>query len=604
MKICETPIHMLTGEAWKDVDQQLLTKMLQEFMYEEIITPTLLSETEGVQCYEWKDKKGTVYRFEAEPRLFDSFRVLPGSTEVLTTETIDIPLSLSLLLSIQQEGRMTGSTAGHLIKEYLHTLVADTHLKERSKSSDELTELDYAELEGEMKGHPWITYNKGRIGFGYDDYVNYAPEQKKKVQLSWIAVHKNIGTFHSVESLAYEDVLEQELEEEIRQHFARKLQTEGVQEKDYYFMPIHAWQWEHVIVPMFSLEIASKELIPLGEGEDLYLPQQSIRTFVNVANKEKYHVKLPMSILNTLVYRGLPSERTVIAPEVTTFMKNILENDVFLKEECRLGLLGEVATMNVDHRTFTKLKGAPYQYLEMLGVVWRESIYKELKENEHAITLAALLHVDHEGTPFASKLIEKSGLTVEDWVKKLTKAILPPLLHYLYQYGTVFSPHGQNTVLVLRDYKPERIIMKDFVDDVNISDQPFPELAVLSPELKNVLRSERPEGLTQFILTGLFICHFRYLSSILQDNEQFSEHRFWSIVREEILSYQQRFLHLEDRFKLFDLLRPTFTKLTLNRNRMFDYGYEDGDDRPHASEYGTVRNALHSIAAHTTISEK
>ncbi|GAA3331862.1 hypothetical protein GCM10020331_090090 [Ectobacillus funiculus] len=31
-----------------------------------------------------------------------------------------------------------------------------------------------------MTGHPWITYNKGRIGFGYDDYIKYAPEQKKK----------------------------------------------------------------------------------------------------------------------------------------------------------------------------------------------------------------------------------------------------------------------------------------------------------------------------------------------------------------------------------------------------------------------------------------
>ena len=89
----------------------------------------------------------------------------------------DIPLSLTLLLSIQEEGKMTSSTAGHLIKEYLHTLVADTHLKEKAKSSDQLTELDYAELEGEMTGHPWITYNKGRIGFGYDDYVQYAPEQ-------------------------------------------------------------------------------------------------------------------------------------------------------------------------------------------------------------------------------------------------------------------------------------------------------------------------------------------------------------------------------------------------------------------------------------------
>ncbi|OMP68753.1 IucA/IucC family protein [Domibacillus epiphyticus] len=601
MKISETPIQMLTEENWKNADHQLLAKMLQEFMYEEIITPKLLSETENVQFYEWMDKTGTVYRFQAKSRLFNSFYVLPESIEIITTEVKDIPLSLVLLLGIQQEGNMTGSTAGHLVKEYLHTLVADTHLQERSKSSDELTELDYAELEGEMKGHPWITYNKGRIGFGYDDYIQYAPELKKKVPLSWIAIHKDLGTFHSVEGLDYEHVMEQELDEKARQRFEIKLRAEKVQEKDYYFMPIHAWQWDRVIVSMFASEIASKELIPLGEGEDEYLPQQSIRTFVNVTKKNKYHVKLPMSILNTLVYRGLPSERTVIAPEVTTFMKNILENDLFLKEECRLGLLGEVATMNVSHRTFSKLAGAPYQYLEMLGVVWRESVYQELQDDEHAITLAALLHVDHEGTPFISKLVEKSGLTVEQWVNKLVKAILPPLLHYLYQYGTVFSPHGQNTVLVLKNYRPERTIMKDFVDDVNISDQPFPELSVLSPELKKVLRSEPPEGLTQFIFTGLFICHFRYLSNILHENERFSEYRFWGIVREEILSYQRRFPHLEERFKLFDLLRPTFTKLALNRNRMFDYGYGDGDDRPHASEYGKVSNALYEVASQTPI---
>ncbi|HZG70662.1 MAG TPA: IucA/IucC family siderophore biosynthesis protein [Chondromyces sp.] len=601
MKICETPLHMLTEKDWQEADRQLLAKMLQEFMYEEIIVPVLLLEKEGVRTYEWHDKKGTIYRFEAKPRLFDSFQVLAESIEVIFIEETDVPLSLALLLSIQEEGKMTSSTAGHLVKEYLHTLVADTHLKGQGKSSDQLTELDYAELEGEMTGHPWITYNKGRIGFGYDDYMQYAPEQKKRVNLSWIAVHRNLGTFHSIDSLDYEQVMEQELGQEKLDRFEKRLKALGVAKSDYYFMPIHEWQWNNMIIPMFAAEIAKKEIIPLGEGEDDYLPQQSIRTFVNVTNKEKYHVKLPMSILNTLVYRGLPGERTVIAPEVTVFMKNILDNDSFLKEECRLGLLGEVATMNVNHRTFHQLKGAPYQYLEMLGVVWRESIYNELQEGEHAITLAALLYVDHEGTPFVSKLIEKSGLTVEQWIHKLTSAILPPLLHYLYQYGTVFSPHGQNTVLVLKDYIPERIIMKDFVDDVNISDQQLPELAGLSSELKEVLRSEPPEGLTQFIFTGLFICHFRYLSSILQENEQFSERRFWTIVRQEILEYQQKFPHLEERFELFSLLRPTFTKLTLNRNRMFDYGYEDGDDRPHASEHGKVTNALHEVAVQTTI---
>ncbi|WP_338786854.1 IucA/IucC family siderophore biosynthesis protein [Metabacillus sp. FJAT-53654] len=595
MKICETPLTMLTEENWKLADKQLVAKMLQEFIYEEILVPELITEANGIYEYKWTDKKGTVYKFQAKKRLFDSVSVVFDRIEIDTKDENNMPLSLTLLQSIQEEGGMSGSTAGHLVREYLHTLVADTHLKERSKRSEELVVLDYAELEGEMTGHPWITYNKGRIGFGYDDYVQFAPEQKKAVKISWIAVHKKIATFHAIEGLDFDQVIKQELGEDTRQRFTNRLKAMNLPSEQYLFMPIHLWQWNHSIVTMYAAEIARKEIFPLGEEEDLYLPQQSIRTFVNVTNKEKFHVKLPMSILNTLVYRGLPGERTVIAPEVTTFMKNILENDSFLKDECRLGLLGEVATMNVDHPTFKNITGSPYQYLELLGVVWRESIYKELQNEERAITLAALLHVDHEGTPFVTKLIEKSGLSVEDWVKQLVKAILPPLLHYLYQYGTVFSPHGQNTVLVLKDYAPERTIMKDFVDDVNISDQPFPELSVLSDDLKKVLRSEAPEGLTQFILTGLFICHFRYLSNILEEEERFSEFYFWEIVREEIISYQSRFPQLKDRFELFDLLRPTFTKLTLNRNRMFDYGYGDGEDRPHASEYGVVTNALHSI---------
>ncbi|MGG3805755.1 IucA/IucC family protein [Metabacillus fastidiosus] len=595
MKICETPLHMLNEKAWKEADRKLLAKMLQEFMYEEIIKTTLILKKEDVHLYQWCDKKGTVYRFDARPRLFDSFQVSVESITVKGNEKADIPLSLAFLLSIQEEGEMSSLTAGHLVKEYLHTLVADTHLQDKAKSSNQLTELDYVELEGKMTGHPWITYNKGRLGFGYDDYLQYAPEQKQHINLSWIAVHKRIGTFHSVEGLTYEHVIEQELGQESNELFKRKFNDLGLMESDYYFMPIHLWQWNNMIVSMFAAEIAKKEIIPLGEGGDNYLPQQSVRTFVNVTNKDKYHVKLPVSILNTLVYRGLPSERTVIAPKVTEFMKNILENDPFLKENCHLGLLGEVATINVNHPTFHQLKGVPYQYVEMLGVIWRESIYKELKEGERAVTLAALLYVDNEGVPYVSKLIEKSDLTVESWIYKLTNSILPPLLHFLYQYGTVFSPHGQNTVLVLKDYIPERIIMKDFVDDVNISDQPLKELLELSPELKEVLRSEPPEGLTQFIFTGLFICHFRYLSSILEDKEQFSEHRFWSIVREEILAYKEKFPQLQERFELFDLLRPTFTKLTLNRNRMFDYGYIDGNDRPHASEYGKVTNALYKI---------
>lgn len=595
MNICETPLSMLTKEAWEQADRRLLAKMLQEFMYEEIIVPVKEQADGPMQEYEWIGKDGTIFRFSAKSRMFDSVTVVPESISIETSEEqpSGVPHSILLLKSVRLEGGMDGSTAGHLVKEYLHTLMADVHLSYSSKTSSELVEMDYAELEGEMTGHPWITYNKGRIGFSYDDYIQFAPEQKRPVRLSWIAVHNSIGTFHCSNDISWDMLIDQELGENTAGLFRERLESMQLNPEEYFFMPVHEWQWNKMIVTLYAAEITAKRIVPLGEGTDRYLPQQSIRTFVNISNKAKFHVKLPMSILNTLVYRGLPGERTAIAPAVTAFIKNIRDQDPFLKEECRLGLLGEVASMNVDHPVYSHLEGAPYQYLEMLGVVWRESVYREVHTGEKPITLAALLHIDHEGRSFVSELISRSGLSPEAWTKKLAKAVLPPLLHYLYQYGTVFSPHGQNTVLVLKDDAPERLIMKDFVDDVNISDQPLPELDGLEPALNEVLLREPPEGLAQFIFTGLFICHFRYLAVIMDDSQLLKENVFWSIMEQEIKRYEERFPHLQERFELFNLRRPAFTKLTLNRNRMFDYGYEDDSGRPHASTFGKVSNPLH-----------
>jgi siderophore synthetase component len=112
---------------------------------------------------------------------------------------------------------------------------------------------------------------------------------------------------------------------------------------------------------------------------------------------------------------------------------------------------------------------------------------------------------------------------LDEWLDRLFEAILPPLLHYLYRYGVVFSPHGQNTILVLKDSVPSRLAMKDFVDDVNVSREPLPELKDLPEDLRQVLRSEEPEGLCQFIFTGLFICHMRYLSDLLEQHHQYPE---------------------------------------------------------------------------------
>ena len=86
-----------------------------------------------------------------------------------------------------------------------------------------------------------------------------------------------------------------------------------------------------------------------------------------------------MSILNTLVWRGLPTDRTLAAPRVTEFLTGIVAADPFLGADRRLVLLGEVASLAVPHPDYETLPGAPYQYRELLGCIWRESAPRQAR---------------------------------------------------------------------------------------------------------------------------------------------------------------------------------------------------------------------------------
>ncbi len=591
--------EVLRPEAWEVVSRELLAKMLSEFMYEEIIVPENVEERGGLAAYRLPLEGGVEYTFEARKRLFDSYRVTPDSIERAGNgEREPATDPQRFLLDLKDTVGMSAQTTAHLINEYGNTLLADAHIAARQVDGPDPADLGYAELECEMEGHPWITFNKGRIGFGYDDYLAHAPEMKRPVRISWLAVRKSRSRFDAVSSFDHDSLVRDELGEETVSSFREKLSGLGHAPDDYHFLPVHEWQWKNVVVPLFAGELASGDIVPLGEGEDFYLPQQSIRTFFNVSEPQKLTVKLPLSILNTLVWRGLPADRTEIAPRVTEWVRGIRDDDPFLSEECRVILPGEIAGLNYDHPYHKDLPGTPYQHLEMLGAIWRESVLRFTDPDEKPITLAALLHVDGGGKPLFSSLVERSGLSSAEWLERFFGAVLPPLLHYLYRYGTVFSPHGENTILTLKDYAPSRLALKDFVDDVNVSDQPLPELEESMPEdLRPVLLQEPPEGLCQFIVAGLFICHLRYLSDIAEEHHGVSEMEFWGMARAEIVDYQERFPELEERYRLFDLLSPSFTKLCLNRNRLLDYGYADDVERPHASEFGRVTNALHLAGA-------
>ncbi|MEU5958847.1 IucA/IucC family siderophore biosynthesis protein [Streptomyces sp. NPDC047525] len=607
----------LTPDRWASGGRRLLAKMVGEFAYEEIIKPAPAGpgdtdsyslvldggdhddceESEGSGHSEPGRSRAARLLFRARRGSYGSWHVDPASLALAEGEGPPLPFSdpLRFLTRARRTLGIDGATLGHLIRELTVTLSADARLDQTALSASQLADLGYAELEGHQTGHPWLVLNKGRIGFSASDAARWAPEARRTARLPWIAVHTDLAAYRGVGGLdTAERLYARELTPATRESFADILRARGLDPHAYLYLPVHPWQWDDVVLPLFAPSVAAGTIVPLTTDGDLRLPQQSIRTFLNVSRPDRHTVKLPLSVLNTLVWRGLPTERTLAAPAVTAWMHALREADPFLRDECRVILLGEVASVTVAHPLYDDLPEVPYQYKELLGAIWREPITRYLAPDERARTLASLLHTDPQGKAFVAELVERSGLAPEVWLRHLFAALLPPLLQFLYRYGTVFSPHGENAIVVFDDEDvPVRLAVKDFVDDINVSAEALPEHASMPDDVRDVLLTERPDFLTQFIHSGLFVGVFRYLAPLCHEQLGIPESDFWSLVRAEILRHQARAPQLKERYEMFDLLTPRIERLCLNRNRLHLDGYRDRPERPHAAVHGSVPNPLH-----------
>ncbi len=574
---------------WKETSRRLLAKVIEEFAYERVFP--VKQETQGHYRIEFADAS---YSFKARRYVFDNLSVEPGSI-VRHAEGISSPVHdpLAFCAEILPEIGVKPMTVAHFIRELGNTLVADAHIAATAtKTGAELAELDDIRMEGETTGHPWVTVSKGRIGLGYSDYLAFTPENRAATKIIWIAVSRDRASFVSEEGLTNESLATEALGKHQYALFVSKLEKAGASQDSHHMMPVHPWQWDHMVITHFAGDIASGNIIFLGEGEDHYLPQQSVRTMSNVSQPEKSTLKLCMTILNTAVYRGIPGKRALTAAPFTTWLDKLLERDQFLSKDCGLVLLGERAGMHYAHPQFSKVAGAPYQFNEMLGCLWRDSLAGHLTQDEIGLPLAAFMHYGSDGKPVVQALAEKAGVSVEIWMARFFDVVIPPVYHLLARHGLAFSAHGQNATLILKNGMPERLALRDFIDDVIVCDLNFPETDSLPKEVQDVLLRLPPDFLIHFIQTTLFICVFRYMSVLLNKRSGLSEDVFWKLATEAVQRYQAKFPDMTDRFTTFDLFGDEYPRLCLNRVRLFTHGYADDDERPVPDFQGTVDNPL------------
>ncbi|MGY4980039.1 IucA/IucC family protein [Streptomyces sp. 900105755] len=562
MTLADAVAH-LSPERWEKANRLLIRKALAEFAHERLVTP----EPDGESYVVRSDDGLTRYRFTAVRRALDHWQVDPDSI-TRTRDGAGLPLAaLDFFIELQKSLGLSDEILPVYLEEISSTLSGTCYkLTKPQITAAELAASGFQAIESGMtEGHPCFVANNGRLGFGVHEYLSYAPETASPVRLVWLAAHRSRAAFTAGVGIEYESFVRDELGEATVERFDGVLRERGLDPADYLLIPVHPWQWWNKLTVTFAAEVARGYLVCLGEGDDEYLAQQSIRTFFNSSHPGKHYVKTALSVLNMGFMRGLSAAYMEATPAINDWLAQLIDNDPVLTST-GLSVIRERAAVGYRHLEYERATDRYSPYRKMLAALWRESPVPSLREGESLATMASLLHVDHEGASFAAALIERSGLPAREWLRAYLRAYFTPLLHSFYAYDLVFMPHGENVILVLEDGVVRRAVYKDIAEEIAVMD---PD-AVLPPAVER-LRVEVPEEKKLLsIFTDVFDCFFRFLAANLAAEGVLAEDDFWRTVAEVTRAYQASAPELADRFARYDMFAPEFALSCLNRLQLRD----------------------------------
>jgi siderophore synthetase component len=591
----------LTRARWDRANRALVKKALCEFSHERLLSPREVEpRPDGFALFEVQngasaESGGQVVRyvFEAKRLPLDHLWIREHTIRVsgAAHSTID---AVQFIKDFREPLGISNAFLPLYLEEILSTLQGSAFkLAKGNPSARALVDADFQTIEQSMtEGHPCFVANNGRIGFDSTDYRSYAPEAGNSFSLLWLAGHRRKAVYAGTAELPYETLIARELDTETRAVFEDRIRARGHEPADYYFMPIHPWQWFNKLASVFASEVASDDLICLGYGPDQYLAQQSVRTLFNVSDPAKFYTKSALSILNMGFMRGLPLYYLGTAPKMAVWLEQLLYVDPYI-EQSGFRMLGEIASVSYVNPYFEEF-GPHNDFNKMLASLWRESPASVTADGQVAMTMAALLHVDDGGEALLPLLIEASELPTRAWLDRYLDVYLAPLLHCFYRYDLVFMPHGENLILVMDDHVPARALLKDITE----------EAAILSPdvELPEALARmyvEVPEDIKALsIFIDIFDDFFRFMANILEEHAGFPAAEFWRAVAACVHRYQVRFPELADKFHRYDLFAPSFTLSCLNRLQIRNHRQLIDLDEPvgRLQFVGTIENPLAAFA--------
>lgn len=543
----------LSPTALAAAQRHLVAKAIAEFSHERLVTPEpfdggwrLVAPDGGVE-----------YRFDAVGAELEHWIVdEPSLRRLIADEPAELDAQ-ALIIELQPLLGLSDQLLPIYLEEIASTLAAAAFKLHRGgPSADELTEADFQTIESAMtEGHPGFVANNGRIGFGVSDHAAFAPEAGRPFRLVWVAARRSLSHLALGAGLDEASLLSGELSAGERARFTERLAALGEDPTEYHLLPVHPWQWENRIAITFAPDIARRDLVLIGESDDEYRAQQSVRTMFNATHPDRHYVKTALAVQNMGFLRGLSPAYMRVTPAINDWVAELVGADAtlrdsgfrVLRERASIGYTGDAY-----HRTAT-----PSAHRKMLASLWRESPVPLLEPGQRIATMASLLHRDGDRRSFATALVRASGVPATAWVRAYLRAYLRPLVHCLLAHDLAFMPHGENLILILEGHVPTGVFMKDIGEEVAVlRDRDLP------PDVRRILAPVDDDEKALAIFTDVFDGVLRHLAGILHVDGTLPEAEFWRIAAEIIDEHAAQHPSLDSRV---DLRAEAFAHSCLNR---------------------------------------
>nr|WP_263314556.1 IucA/IucC family protein [Mammaliicoccus sp. Marseille-Q6498] len=346
-----------------------------------------------------------------------------------------------------------------------------------------------------VTGHNIHPCAKTKLGLTFEEVMQYSPEYNQPFKLNWLMIK--------------EGFLYNNLEASEMKAIAEFSGFKGNVPDGYDLIPVHPYQFEHVIPNIYREEISSKEIMPLQHKGGLVKSTSSFRTVCPLDDVTPI-LKLPVNSQMTSTIRSISNNSIINSKKIGEYFKYIYKNDERLNA-ISLPVL-EYGGMTYIHELEEKQRN--------LSFILRENNTKYIPIHASLYTATCLFEFNEQGKKIYKDMIESATdlQTPIEWFNRYASILIETALTLMTKYGIGLEAHLQNMSFEFVSGVPVRLHVRDF-GGLRIDASRIPAWVGLS----NALTSASTEGMYEKVQNTLISNHLNTLVNHFSDDYHFDK---------------------------------------------------------------------------------